>query len=247
MRLFRPSALAPTLFGLAALAMPALAAEVHFGTTDFPPYMSASQPGNGVMVAIATEAFKRSGYTLKVSFLPWARALEDGKKGDSDGVLGIWKSPEREPFFVFSSEVVSNQIGLYKRADSPIKYSSMADLKSYTIGTVRGYANPAAFDAAKLHTAEVTDDETNLRKLASSRIDLMLVDKGVAQHLIDAKAPELKGKLAWIDPPIDKLPLFVGISKKTPDYEKKLAALNQGLDAMKKDGSLAKMVSQAGI
>ncbi|MBV8658384.1 MAG: transporter substrate-binding domain-containing protein [Burkholderiales bacterium] len=227
---------------------PACAADViQLTSTEYPPYMSAALPADGVITAIAVEAFKRGGYTAHVSFLPWARALNDGKEGAVDGIVGIWHSKEREQWFIYSNPMPSNQIGLYKRSDSPIAYKALADLKPYTIGTVRGYANPPAFDDAKLRTAEVGDDESNLRKLGAGRIDLVLIDKGVAQHLINTKVQEFKGKLSWIDPPIDKLPMYVVISKKAADKEKKLAAFNQGLQSMEKDGTLAKLVSQAGI
>ncbi|QNM97561.1 substrate-binding periplasmic protein [Chitinimonas koreensis] len=233
---------------LGASLVPALAADtVNLTTTDYPPYMSASLPQGGVIVAIATEAFKRGGYTAKVSVLPWARALDDGKEGQADGVIGIWRNKEREQWFLFSEPLGSNQIGFYKRNDKAIAYKSLADLKNYSIGTVRGYANPQAFEEAKLRTTEVVDDSTNLLKLGAGRVDLVLIDKGVARHLLDTSAAAAKGQVGWIEPAVDKLPLYVAISRKAPDHDKKLKALNQGLEAMQKDGTLAKMASQAGI
>ena len=220
---------------------------IQLASTEYPPYTGAALPNGGVITAIASEAFKRGGYTAKVSFLPWARALKDGEDGNVEGIVGIWHNKDREKSFVFSAPLPSNQIGIYKRSDSPISYKNLSDLKPYTIGTGRGYSNPAAFEAAKLRTAEALDDETNMRKLGSSRIDLVLIDKGVAQYLIDTKLTEFKGKLAWIEPAIEKVPLYVAFSKKSTNNDKKVAAFNQGLASMEKDGTLAKMVSQAGI
>jgi len=233
---------------LVLCALPTQAAEtVQLVTTEYPPYMGQALPHGGVIVEIAVEAFKRAGYTANVKFLPWARALDDGKEGRADGMVGIWHNAEREQWFAFSNPMPSNQIGFYKRSNSPITYKTLADLKSYSIGTVRGYANPKAFEDAKLRVADVVDDETNIHKLAGDHLDLVLIDKGVGQYLINTKAPEAKGKLVWMEPAIDKLPMHVAFPKKSAAYDKKLAAFNQGLQAMEKDGTLAKMVAEAGI
>lgn len=214
---------------------------VVMSTTEFAPYMGAQLSHQGVLVAIATEAFKREGYTLQVRFLPWVRGLAYAKQGTVDGMVGLWHSQEREQWFAFSRSVISNKIGFYQRRDSTIVFTNLAGLKPYTIGTVRAYANPPAFDAAHLHTDEAVDDLTNLRKLAAGRLDLVLIDKAVAQYLIDNSPAEFQGKLKWVEPPIDILPLYVGLSKQAPDFQKKLAALNAGMDSMQKDGTLARL------
>lgn len=237
-----------TLSLLLSSVVPAHAAEtVQLVTTEYPPYMGQGLPRGGVIVEIAVEAFKRAGYASNVTFLPWARALNDGKEGRADGMVGIWHNAEREQWFAFSNQLPSNQIGFYKRSNSPISYKALADLKSYSIGIVRGYANPKAFEDAKLRVSEVVDDEANVRKLAGEHLDLVLIDKGVGQYLINTKVPEAKGKLVWMEPAIEKLPMHVAFPKKAAGFDKKLAAFNQGLQSMEKDGTLAKMVAEAGI
>lgn len=210
-------------------------------TTEFAPYMGAELSGQGALVAITTEAFRREGYSLQVRFLPWVRGLAYAKEGQVDGVIGLWYSQERAQWFAYSRSVISNKIGFYERRDHPVAFTTLNGLKPYVIGTVRAYANPPAFDAAHLQTEEAVDDITNLRKLAAGHLDLILVDKAVAQYLIDHSLQELKNQLKWVEPPVDILPLYVGLSKKAPDFEKKLAALNAGMESMQKDGSLAKL------
>jgi len=230
------------------LGLPASALDViHLATSEYPPYMGQGLPQGGAITAIATEAFRRGGYEVKATFLPWARTVDSAKSGLVEGVLGIWHSKEREQWFVYSNPLPATQMGFYKRSDSPISYTALSELKPYLVGTVRGYANPAAFDEAKLRTDEVVDDETNLRKLSVGRIDLVLIDKGVARYLINSKPDAFKAKLVWLEPAIEKLPLYVALSKKTPEIDKKLAAFNKGLLAMEKDGTLARLVKEAGI
>ncbi len=216
---------------------------VILATTEFAPYMSQKLKGQGPLVAIATEAFRREGYTVQVRFLPWVRGLAYAKEGAVDGMAGIWHSSEREQWFMYGQSVVSNKIGFFERVDHPITFKALTDLRPYVIGTVRAYANPPAFDAAQLHTEEAVDDSTNLRKLAAGRLDLVLVDKAVAQDLIDQQLPELKDQLAWVEPPVDILPLYIAISRQTPNAAKKLAALNAGIDSMIHDGTMLKLLA----
>ncbi|MBI3898941.1 MAG: transporter substrate-binding domain-containing protein [Gammaproteobacteria bacterium] len=236
------------LLAASTLAAPTLAAtSLQLVTSEFPPYTTASLPNQGVVSEIVAEACKRSGYALTVKILPWTQALESGKEATADGIVGIYHNKEREQWFVYSDPIVPNQIGFYKRVESPITYNALSDLKPYRIGTVRGYSNPKSFTDANLTIDEVPDDETNLRNLANKQFDLTLIDKGVAEYIINNKFPDLKPKLVWIEPPIEKLLLYVAISKKTPDYDKKLAGLNRGLREMVKDGTMRKIINKAGI
>ncbi len=216
---------------------------VVLSTTEFAPYMSSALQHQGVMVEIATEAYRREGYTLQVRFLPWARALGVAEQGEVDGMVGIWHSHEREQWFDYSKPILANQMGFYRRADHPIAFKSLSDLHPYVIGTVRAYANPPDFDAAHLHIDEANDDLTNLRKLAVGRLDLVLVDRAVGRYLIKRDDPAQRDKLVWVDPPIDLMPLYCAISRRTPDAGKKLAALDAGLDSMARDGTLARLVA----
>lgn len=216
---------------------------VVLSTTEFAPYMSSALQHQGVMVEIANEAYRREGYALKVRFLPWARALGVAEQGEVDGMVGIWYSREREQWFNYSKPILANQMGFYRRVDHPITFKSLNDLHPYVIGIVHAYANPPAFDAAHLHTDEANDDLTNLRKLAAGRLDLVLVDRAVARYLIERDEPTLRGKLTWVDPPIDLMPLYCAISRRAPDADKKLAALNAGLDSMARDGTLSRLVA----
>ena len=240
------AAIAASMLCLSTCAVQALE-EVKVTTTEYPPYTGEALPGGGVVTEIAREAFRRGGYAMQVRFLPWSRALRDAQMGQADGAISIWHSQEREQWFVFSKPLGENKIGLMVLAEKPIRYTTLSDLKPYRIGTVRNYANPPAFIAAKLNSIESKDDEVNLRALAARRLDAILIDKGVAHHILRDKLSDTKEKLIWLEPAVARMPLHVAISKTAPDSANKLAAFNLGLDAMQKDGTLAAMVKQAGI
>lgn len=215
--------------------------------SEYPPYMSSQMSNGGVAVAIVREAFRRAGYSAKTIYLPWARAVSEARDGHLDGIVGLWITPERQRVFLFSQAFLDNHIGFFKRRDDGIRYRALADLKPYTIGIVRGYANSETFDAARLKTDETLSDASNLAKLAAHHIDLALIDRGVANYLLDGSLAALAPKLEWLPPAVVVYPMHLGIAKRQPQAAKRIQDFNRGLDAMRQDGTLDKMLKQARI
>ena len=220
---------------------------VTLASTEYPPYYGSSLPQGGVIAEIARQAFKRTGYELRIEWYPWARALKTAQEGSADGLLGVWRSAERERWLTYSQPLPANQVGFFRRTDSLISFKSMDELKGRRIGIVRGYLNPKAFDEAHLNTDEASDDTTNLRKLGAGRVDLILIDKGVAQYLLRTAVPELQGRLQWLEPAIETFPLYVGFVKAAPRHERLLQAFNRGLKELERDGTLQRLVTDAGL
>ena len=213
-------------------------------STDYPPYFASDLSEGGTLTAIARAAFKAEGYDMDVVYRPWARVMYEVKNGEHDGVLAVWYSADREDFLAYSDSVAQTKIGFYGRRNKPIKVNDLASLHSYTVGTVRGYANPPSFDAANLHTEEVVDDLTNLKKLAAERIDLALIDMALAHWLISKNLPASGSKISALEPPVETMPLYIGISRKLPDYAKVVADFNRGLTKIRRNGEYAKILKR---
>lgn len=226
----------------------AAAGEVRLVTVEYPPYYGPELPNQGPITEVVATAYGIVGYQVDVEFMPWVRAMDEAKAGRADGLLGGWYSKERERWFVFSDELPGNKLHFYKRkGTAPKTFTSYADLTSYTIGTVRGYRNPPEFDAAPLQTDEAHSDKVNLIKLANGRVDLVLIDRAVAEFLLGDELTRYAARLEAIQPPIEKPPLYVLISKKADNYEKKLDALNEGLKILKSKGAIRAIMERHGM
>lgn len=229
--------------GLAAVLLCVLGALGHAETvtllaTEYPPYTSPMLPKEGVVIAITIAAFQRAGDQVVIRYRPWARAIYEVREGGSDGIIGVWRSKARETFLAYSQPLLDNEIGFYGRADHRQDVHDLSKLKRLTIGVVRGYLNPPNFEAAKLRTEEALDDEANLRKLAAGRVDLALIDKGVASYLLHYRLPGQRDELVWLEPRVYTLPLYIGFSKRVPHWRRHVADFNAGLAALQRDGSL---------
>ncbi|WP_461060474.1 substrate-binding periplasmic protein [Silanimonas algicola] len=182
------------------VVMPAKAADPHIvrlASLEWPPHAGPALPQEGTTIARVRSAFASQGYRLEVEFLPWARALRAAEAGDH-GVVGLlpeYQSHKSASRWWLSAPVGESPLGFVERSDQPVNWRQLEDLIGFRIGVVRGYINEARFDALAsrgvLTVEEAPDDLANLRKVASGRLDLAVVDAAVLAHLV-ATQPALR-------------------------------------------------------
>ena len=228
------------------LTMPMARAEqqLQLASTDYPPYFSSALPEGGTLTALTRAAFKAAGYDITLVFLPWARLMLEVERGKYDGVVAVWYKADREHFLALSAPVVDTHVGFYGRASLPLDVGSLQNLRTRSIGTVRGYANPTAFDAAGLKTEEVVNDLSNLRKLDKGRLDLVLIDKALAQYLVSQEWPTGNANLMWREPGLQTMPLHIGIARSRPNHASLLNDFNRGLAEIRRTGEYARILKR---
>jgi len=227
---------------------------VTLATLEWPPYIGKSLPKDGYVAEIVVEAFKRSGYQTDIQFFPWPRAVHMVETGNRDGLFPEYFSVDREKKCVFSHPFPGGPVGFYKRKDARISFNGnpqkelkkvLHGLRQYRFGVVRGYINIAEFDAATyLIKDEADSDESNIKKLHVKRIDLIFIDKLVANYIIKTKHFEMTPDLEFMEPALEQKSLHICFSKKSADYQRKLKAFNKGLKSIKADGTINRIMSK---
>lgn len=221
---------------------------VNLASLNWEPYIGENIKNNGYVAVIAKEAFDRFGYDVKINYLPWARALEQSRKGDYDGLFPEYYDESRKIDYVFSKPFPGGPIGFYKRKESDITYTTLQDLKPYTIGVVRGYLNTVEFDNADFLTKDPgSSDEINIKKLERGRIDLIVIDKFVASRIISTRYPAFLDKLEFLEPPLEVKSLYIAFSKKSENHEKFKKAFDAGIKEMNDDGTMQKILEDHGF
>ena len=219
---------------------------VRLASLEWEPYIGAKMPDQGYVAALIRAAYADQGVTVEIEFYPWARALHLARTGAVDGLMPEYFDASREGEFEYSAAFPGGPLVLYKRrgdaiafATDPVKRQDAAlrALKAKRFGVVRGYLNTPVFDAATYLTKEeANDDATNLRKLVYGRIDLAVIDRRVAEHLIRTEYPDYAAKIDPMSPALADIPLFIAFSRKSPRKAAALASFNKGLAAMRADG-----------
>lgn len=235
---------------IATAATPAAPAKpvVRLASLEWEPYIGTNMPDQGYVAALIRAAFADQGMQVEIEFYPWARALHLARTGAVDGLMPEYFDASRENEFEYSAPFPGGPLVLYKRrgdatafSTDPTKHQDQAlrALKAKRFGVVRGYLNTPVFDAATyLAKEEASDDATNLRKLVYSRIDLAVIDRRVAEHLMRTQYPDYGAKIVPMDPALADNRLHIAFSRKSPRKAQALAAFNRGLAAMRKDGRI---------
>ncbi|MFT5704928.1 MAG: polar amino acid transport system substrate-binding protein [Shewanella sp.] len=217
-------------------------ATLNIVSTNYPPFYSESYSNNGAVAYIVATAFQRRGYNISHKFYPFTRATLLVKTGKVDGIVGLWYRKSREQWAEYSLPIVSLNIVLYKRKDSDISYQQLSDLQGLRIGVGRGYANPVAFTQAKLETEESSSDELNMKKLFLKRIDLVLIGRELAKYIIRTGPDEYANMFEEVGEPLSVEVFHFGASKSIPGYQHLIKEFNLGLESMRQDGSLDKIL-----
>jgi len=131
--------------------------------------------------------FKRLGIDVEWQFLPWKRCLSMLETGQADGALDIFHSDERDATLLYPSEPLSDvEFVMFYANERPHPFRTLQDLKGLTIGTSPGYLYSPDFSDSPLFNREpAPTHEANFGKLVRGRIDLLITDRRVGQHLLD--------------------------------------------------------------
>ena len=174
------------------LTVPASASQppvIRFATEEWPPFFSPSLPDQGLTGMLLKSVLERMGYTMRIDYFPWKRAVEVGRNDPRyAAVVALVRTPEREKLCHFSSAIGSRQTVLAFLINDAVPTATLADLKGIRIGTVAGYSNGEQFDSmvrsGLLNVEEGVNDETNLRKLLHRRFAAIVIEKHMLRYLL---------------------------------------------------------------
>lgn len=224
-----------------ALLLPAGAAELRLATLEYPPYSSAHLAGGGSIVELTVRAFATQGQAVRIDFLPWARVRADLHSGLYQGALALWPQEIREEKLIASRPLFYSQLGLFVRRSKPARFKQVSELRGRKVGIVRGYGYPPHLLHSGLVLEEAVDDISNLRKLKARRFDLVLLERTVGETLIQGDA-ELRGKLVWQEPALERIPLFVGFRPQKPGQPDWAAVFERGLRELHASGEYMRIL-----
>ncbi|MCU0116793.1 transporter substrate-binding domain-containing protein [Pseudomonas sp. B2M1-30] len=172
----------------ACLSFAARGEKLRIVTEPWAPYVYEENGKNlGLDYETTAIVFKRLGIEVEWQFLPWKRCLSMLETGQADGALDIFHSDERDATLLYPSEPLSDvEFVLFYANERPHPFRSLDELKGLTIGTSPGYLYSPDFRESPLFTREpAPTHEANFGKLVRGRIDLLITDRRVGQHLLD--------------------------------------------------------------
>lgn len=182
---------------LTCLSLSAQGEKLRIVTDPWAPYAyQQNGQGMGIDYEVTAKVFERLGVEVEWQFLPWKRCLAMLDQGEADGVLDIFRTPERDATLLYPDEPLSDvQFVLFQTAAKPHEVATLDDLDGLTIGTSAGYTYGDAFMQATAFKREAAaSQEANFGKLVRNRVDLIITDLRVGNFTLQAMG--LAGKVS---------------------------------------------------
>ena len=245
----------PALIGFILLSLPqGVAAQgvVNLASIEHPPYTGEQLKHDGMITQIIQEAYARVGYQVGIRYYSAAKAAIKTEAGDVDGLAIVQMRRERKEWVLYSDPMPATEMVFYKRKNMEIPFDGKDyhALKSYSFGTGTSYANLEDLDPVLLgqtHIYAFKDDLQALRRLEAGRIDLLIIDKFVAQYVLSTQMPKSIDALNSISHPLSIVPNFLAISRMAPQAQKKLDDFNRGLAMLTREGRIRAILAEHGL
>jgi polar amino acid transport system substrate-binding protein len=212
-------------------------------TMDYPPYAFLE---NGVYkgfeIEIALEAFKRIGQPVTIKIYPWARVLHMMRKGYADGLIGAYKTPERETFMDYPQTPMDYGIvSLFVRKEADITFTGdLKALSRYRFCVVRGFSYGNIFDNAVkdgtiVHIRKAPTIEDNIKAFLVLGSESIMISEKISclYQLTRLGKRELVRELPVT---LGAIPNYIAFSKKRHRLTV-VEQLDRGLKSMHADGT----------
>ena len=196
------------------LSLAAYGEKLRIVTEPWAPYVYDDQGSmRGLDYETTVIVFQRLGVEVQWQFLPWKRCLAMLEQGHADGALDIFHSHERDALLLYPSEPLSEvAFGLFYANERPHPVQDLEALRGLSVGTSPGYLYGAEFSDSPLFNREpAPSHEANFGKLMLGRIDLVITDRRVGQHVI--KALGLEGKVSQAPAVVSRQPQFLAVRR----------------------------------
>ncbi len=210
---------------------------------DYAPYVYQKDGvATGYQVSIAQAAAKKANVDLKIEFYPWARCLNMVKTGKADGLLGCSKTAEREGFMYYPEVSMTNEkVVAFGNSFLEKKIKTINDLKSLTVGVVRGYSYGELFDNDKsIKRDESNNLKTMMIKLKNGRFNVALSDELSAIAMMRELGIS---NIHETDLVFSIDPQYIGFSKTSVNGKIGLEKMGNALKVMKKNGEIENIIN----
>ena len=218
----------------------------------WPPYIEGrtGEPASGgKLVELYRELFQRiEGVEVEYLLMPWKRALVEVELGRQDGIMALFKSPERVEVMDFTAPIFTGRTMLWyapSRYPEPLDWETMDDLKAYNIVVLRGSAmadplREALDRGVPLSIIEVNSHQQQFELVLRGRADIAPLTEVVGYHLLDQDG--LNGAMVPMEKPLSSGDVYyMAFSKKSPAREL-IPRINAIIDDMQNEGLISRFL-----
>lgn len=229
---------------LALTTGPALARDsVRLVTgNDYKPFTDESLPEGGFMTAVVTAALDRASIRHEVVFQPWKRGYAQTASAEFDATFPYFHTEERAAEMLYSDPIYTAASKAFYLKDKQ-EISAPDDLKGLTMCSPVGYAVPPMMlkmlEAGSIEKNQPKDMQTCFRLLSAARVDFAVTNIIQGWDLVDKLDALPRDKVAVSPYDVVVNDLHFIVSRSLPDAQGLVDAFNEGLGAIRADGTFA--------
>jgi len=202
---------------------------------------------SGMDIDLIRAAYASLGYETEFEFRPWKRVMRNVELGRALGGISCQKTPERLKFANFSEPLSQTRMVFVTNTkfEGPIPHS-IADLAKLKVVIVSGYSHQSMLESRNIKHSLVSTLTQGINLVKHRDQDVFFSSwEGTAY---EAQRLGLRGDLQFSLPAEHNTKTYhVCFSKKFPESDRWLAALNEGLIKIKKQGVMEQIKIKHGM
>jgi polar amino acid transport system substrate-binding protein len=196
----------------------------------------------GMAVELVQAIFAEAGIPLELVPLPYARCMEDAKRGRLAGCFDTLPDAAlRKDYFFHAQPLFVDELWILGRTANTAVNLKTADLSDKRVIITHGYTYGDAFETnAAIRRITAPHDINALRMLVAERGEFAVVYRRITQHLERGSAQDLRGKFKRVGK-LEDAALYLSFSRQYPDVQTIVSRFESAHTRLIKNGSLQKI------
>lgn len=217
-------------------------------TSDWEPLIDRDLDDGGYFPAIVKAALKEAGYSVRIEWLAWDRALEMSKRGHFDGVVAAGQIHESPEFFHMSDSGIVEDYAYFSLKYLRITQNPIIQIHPPVIGVIKTSSIVEELrNNKKITIREEYHQHQNIQNLLDGDINAFVGGVRHIRNLLEKRFPEQQDQIV-ITRHLKKLRHHhIMISKKHPDSSKIVDDFNRGFMRALESGQIDKIRSKYGV
>ncbi len=208
----------------------------------WPPFTNV-ETEDSFAIDLVKEALKRIDINSTQEISNFENLLSSLNSGKYDGSAALWFNKDRQKRFAYSKPYLQNQLVLVGHKGADVSAKSFSDIKGKRIGIIENYAyGEELFGIKELEIIKGKNNQENLEKLLTDKIDYMLVDALLIQYLLKYQVNDVTAYLEIGNKPLLIKSLHFVLRKEIGDSDKIISQFNEEIQKMIIDGTYHKIL-----
>jgi polar amino acid transport system substrate-binding protein len=228
------------------------------GADDWCPFTCESKEKPGIVVEIGEKILKEKGFPIVYKVLAWPKAVRDSQRGTISALAGASRPDGVHLVFPLEEQGLQKSCVYFSKNFQNISsITSLSSLKNKKLGITSGYSYGEPLDSllgsqAKktesgiqfLETSAATPTEELLAWLSSGKIDAFVESDAVLNYFAQKNSWKNLPVSAFCITPIS---VYFAFSDKHPKAREMALWLTEGMQKMRKNGELKKILDNYGL